>query len=212
VNRRVSVPLAVLAVAAGAALILLGRSVLGERAALERSDAALAAPVPAEPVARSGGVAGAILRTGDDRAARAAAADYQQARAQIALAPAVRGRALAQQELEPLAASGPAARRSWAATLLAVLESEAAQLDRSTAKRHVAAALGALRTAVAADPANEDAKRDLELLLSLQSQGRSQQQGQGKKGTQRQQSKQPGNRGKKAGRAGASASPGGSGW
>lgn len=171
-SKRLALALSLAALALGAACILLGRAVLGERDAVSAANAALAAPLPAGPVPRDGGVAGRLLGTGGDRQRLAAAADYQTARAETALAPAVRERSLAEAELAPLAASGSPERRSWAATLLAVLEFDAAHLDRRGAQRHVQASVAALHDAVAADPANEDAKRDLELLLTLQQQGK----------------------------------------
>lgn len=205
-TRRAGIALAALALLAGAGCVLLGRSVLSERTSLARADASLAAPAPTASVARGGGVAGLLLGTGDDRAARAAAADYVQARAETALAPAVRGRAQAASELAPLALDGPAARRSWAATLLAVLELDQSRLDMHGAQGHVKDAIAALGAAVAADPANENAKRDLELLLTLQQQGKGKQ----KSKNQKQQHAPHSRHGK--GRARAASSPPGSGW
>ncbi|HEY6055107.1 MAG TPA: hypothetical protein VIU86_14320, partial [Gaiellaceae bacterium] len=125
---------------------------------------------------------------------------------ETALAPAVRGRAQAASELAPLALDGPAARRSWAATLLAVLELDQSRLDMHGAQGHVKDAIAALGAAVAADPANENAKRDLELLLTLQQQGKGKQ----KSKNQKQQHAPHSRHGK--GRARAASSPPGSGW
>lgn len=207
-SRAVRLALGAAAVAAGAGCILLGRAVLGERASVERADAALSAPVASVPVARSGGISGFLLSTGDDRAARAAAADYTQARTQTTLALAVRARALAEDELTPLALSGPPARRSWAQTLLASIELDQSRLDPGNAQKHVRASIAALAAAVAADPGNEDAKRDLELLLTLRNKGKSR----GQKEHQQQASHPKGSRGHRHGRMQAVASPAGSGW
>ncbi|HET8607650.1 MAG TPA: hypothetical protein VFL66_11570 [Gaiellaceae bacterium] len=207
-SRAVRLALGAAAVAAGAGCILLGRAVLGEGASVERADAALSAPVASAPVARSGGISGFLLSTGDDRAARAAAADYTQARTQTTLALAVRSRALAEDELAPLALSGPAGRRSWAQTLLASIELDQSRLDPRNAKQHVKASIAALAAAVGADPGNEDAKRDLELLLTLQSKGKSR----GQKEHRQQASHPKGSRGHRHGRMQAVATPAGSGW
>lgn len=201
---RLTAALAVAALAAGAAAILLGLAVLGERDSLTRAQVSLAVPVPEGSIARSGGVAGSVLGTGGDRTALAASADYQQARAETALAPAVRDRSRAEAELSPLAATGSPAQRSWASTLLGVLEFDAARLDRGAARRHLQASTAALESAVAADPANDDAKRDLELVLTLQ-QGKSK-----TKHRQHQQSRPP--HGRPRGKPQASAAPVGSGW
>lgn len=204
-SRRAAIALAAAALVVGAGCILLGRATLSERARIARADASLAAPAPAARVARGGGIAGLLLGTGDDRAARAAAADYAQARAEAALAPAVRERAQAESELTALAVDGPAARRSWAATLLAVLELDQSRLDPRAAQRHVKESIAALGAAVAADPANEDAKRDLELLLTLRQQGKSKQ-----KAQKQEQHAPPRRHGR--GRMHAASAPPGSGW
>jgi hypothetical protein len=180
---RFSVPLALLALAAGAAAIALGVAVLGERTSLERTDAALAAPVPAAVRVGAGGVGTSLLGTARDRDALAAAVDWVGARTQTVAAQAARSRSRAEAELAPLAAAGPGARRSWASTLIAVLELDQALAGGKAAARHVAAARGALEDAVAADPANEHAKRDLELLLTLQARSPKQQQSQQRQGS-----------------------------
>lgn len=204
-SRRAGITLAAAALVVGAGCILLGRATLSERAALARADASLAAPAPAAPAARGGGIAGRLLGTGDDRAARAAAADYSRARAEAALAPSVREHAQAESELAPLALDGPAVRRSWAATLLAVLELDQSRLDPRAAQRHMKQSVASLAAAVAADPANEDAKRDLELLLTLRQQGKSTQKAQ--KQRQHAPKRQHGR-----GRMRAASAPPGSGW
>lgn len=169
-GRRIAAAAAALALGVGA--ILVGRAVLGERTALAHADAQLAAPAPATSVGGGGAVAGGVLDTGAAWSARRAAARFERARTDTALALAVRDHVLAEQELEQLASAGPAARRSWAATLVAVLEADAAKLDRRHAKEHGERTIAALASAVAADPANEDAKRDLELLLTMQQRSR----------------------------------------
>ncbi len=159
---------ALAAVAAGTVCIVLGRAALAEPARLAAARAALVAPNPVAPAVASGGVGSALVGSGDDRAALRAAADLLGART-------IPAATRAEAELATLAASGPGDRRSWAATLAALVELRQAQLGGRTAQRHVANATAALQSAVAADPANENAKRDLELLLTLQQRSRKQQ-------------------------------------
>jgi hypothetical protein len=203
VRRSPAIAAAGAAIVAGVACVFAGRAVLQERSALTRADVGLAAPIPS--TARVGGnrVAVALLDAGTDRAARAAAAAYARARAAAPIAVSVRNRALAEQALAPLAAAGPASQRSWASTLLGALELDQAQLDPRSAKQHVARSTADLAAAVAVDPTNEDAKRDLELLLTLQQNGK-----QKKKQQQGHDKPQQKSKGKKT----ASLSPAGSGW
>jgi hypothetical protein len=174
--KRAVIPLALVALAAGAFCVVAGRSVVQEQAGLDRARAALAEPLPQEAAPAHAGLGSSLLGSRRDRQALAAAADWVGARTQTLAALVEGGRARAESELQPLAAAGPAGRRSWAATLIAVLELDRAQSGGQAAARHVAAARGALEDAVAADPANEQAKRDLELLLTLQSKQKQQQQ------------------------------------
>jgi hypothetical protein len=172
--------------------------VLRERDAIARDHAALAAPRPW--LARLGGnpVGALLVGDGGERAALRAAADR--------LAIRSRGAAgHAEGELASLAAAGPAQRRSWAATLVATLELGLAQGGGRESVRHVAAARGALEEAVAEDPANEAAKRDLELLLALQ-----QQAGRRRQRHQQKQSGKPAATPPAQPRAGVAAA--GSGW
>ncbi|HET7567384.1 MAG TPA: hypothetical protein VFJ91_05290 [Gaiellaceae bacterium] len=162
--------LTLLVVAAGVALILVGVAVGRRGDALDRSRAALAEPLPEPTVAPAGGIPTALLGSGGDERSLRAAAAYVHARS-VPAATASAARLAAERLLAPLAAGGPAARRSWASTLLGVLELDAAQASGAAARGHVAAAAGELAAAVAADPANEDAKRDLELLLTLRPPG-----------------------------------------
>ena len=159
-TRRLAVA-AVAALAAGAACIVLGSAVLAEPGRLASARTALAAPrpVPADP--GEGGFVSGILGTGGDRSALAAASSALRAQSLAAVVGA-------EKQLAQLASSGPGDRRSWAASFVAELELEQAQLGGQGAKQHAQAAVAALQAAVAADPANEDAKRNLELLLSQQ--------------------------------------------
>ena len=59
------------------------------------------------------------------------------------------------------------AERSLASNLLGVLAFENASLDRPNAARHAAASVAAFREAARLDPANDDAKFNLELALTL---------------------------------------------
>lgn len=158
--------LALLVLAAGVALILLGVAVGRRGDGLARTRAALAAPLPAPALAPAGGIPAALLGSGGDERSLRAAAGYVRAR-NAPPSSARTARLEAESLLAPLAAGGPDDRRSWASTLLAVLELGAAQTGGPSARGHVAAATGELEAAVAADPTNEDAKRDLELLLTL---------------------------------------------
>ena len=163
--------LALAALVVGAACIVLGLAALGERRSLDRAHAALAAmDTPRET--RGDGVASTLLATGGDWQAVAAAADVAAGRA-----PASHQRAL-----ESLASGGPAAVRSWASTLLAA---DTLDSGRVTAQQ-VQAAVTSLQDAIAADSRNEDAKRDLELLLTLQrKRGKSGSSAQGQGGARR---------------------------
>jgi hypothetical protein len=71
-----------------------------------------------------------------------------------------------------LARSGPAADRSRAALLAALLEVESAELDSAGRAERLGRALEGLRAAIRLDAADDDAAFDLELLLQ-----RSKQQG-----------------------------------
>ena len=72
--------------------------------------------------------------------------------------------------LEPLAAHGRRADRSRAANLLGALKlADAASGDRRQRSETIAAAIWWFERAALVDPANEDAKYNLELLLSLES-------------------------------------------
>jgi len=185
---------ALAAVAGGAGCILLGRAVLAEPPRLDAARTALVAPRPLAPAVPAAGIASTLLGSGGDRAALRAATDAARAHT---LAAATRAEA----ELAALAAAGPGGRRSWAGTLVGVLEVEQGQLDGSAGRRHLGAAVAAFQAAVAADPSNEDAKRDLELLLTLQQQRKRQSQ---------QQQRPSGRRTRVAPQAGRS--PPGWGW
>jgi hypothetical protein len=154
---------AVVAALAGAGCILLGRAVLAERSGIAAERAALAAPRPLAPVVPGGGIASTLIGDGGERAALRAANDALRAHT---LAAATRAEA----ELASLAAAGSGDRRAWAGTLAGVLEVEQAQLGGAAAQQQLGAALAAFQAAVAADPTNEDAKRNLELLLTLEQQ------------------------------------------
>ena len=74
----------------------------------------------------------------------------------------------AESELRRLAQGrGEPARRSAAANLLGILAWEDASLDPAGAQGHVEASVESFQSAVRRDPGNEDAKYNLELLLTL---------------------------------------------
>jgi hypothetical protein len=177
VSRRAGICLAALAL--GGACIWLGLATLHERDAVARSAVALAAPVTPASLPAGPRLLQGPLGTADERQANAAALAYASAGAQTSPAAATRAAADAESQLLPLTSDGPAVRRAWAATLLGVLEYARASLDRPNARRHVEQSLEALRAAAVADPANEDAKADLELLLSRRQQQKQQKQKQG---------------------------------
>ena len=62
---------------------------------------------------------------------------------------------------------GDPAVRALASNLLGVLAFENASLDRARVHRHASASVGAFREAIHLDPANDDAKFNLELALTL---------------------------------------------
>src|SRR5207302_2149449 len=80
---------------------------------------------------------------------------------------AIRRRAQAETLLARLAARGPAARRSRAANLLGDLQLVDGLVDRANMLRYIGEAKDSFTDAVRLDPANRDAKYNLELLLTL---------------------------------------------
>jgi hypothetical protein len=161
VTTRLAAAVALGALAAGAGCVVLGRDVLAEPSRLDAARGALAAPQPAVVPLRAARVTATLVGSGGEREALTAADDVLGAHT---LAAAAR----AESEVAALAGSGPADRRSWAASLVSALELEQVQRGDAEAKKHLAGAISALQAAVVADPANEGAKRNLELLLTLQ--------------------------------------------
>jgi hypothetical protein len=131
-------------------------------------------------------IASGLLGTGDDLAfrhsLRLAAGPAQ------SIADLLRSRSRAAAILARLADHG----NSRAANLLGLIELDNAELDRQGARGYRAAARAAFAQAVRIDPANEDAKYNLELLLSLER--RQGKQRAGKSQHQRAHHSQAGNR------------------
>jgi hypothetical protein len=161
----------VLAVAAVLAA-LLSADVRGWRTSLAQGDAVYAAtPGRATwtPSTQLGGLAGSLLGVGDDVAARRGLQQYElSASAPHRLDTAVDVQALRSQAETAL--SGPAsssngARASQARTLLGILAF--ADYSAGGGVSQTSAAAGDFADAVRADPSNDQAKFDLELLLRL---------------------------------------------
>jgi hypothetical protein len=131
------IPVAVLALAVGAAAVL---GALAYRAA--SSDEASPDPAAADAIAlfeasHSRGATGTERRRAEEGARRL------------------------------LDRGGDSATRALGSNLLGVLAFEDASLDRARANRHAMASVDAFREAIRLDPANEDAKFNLELALTL---------------------------------------------
>jgi hypothetical protein len=107
----------------------------------------------------------ALLGALADRVAADAIAAFEASHARGA-APAERGRAEAAARRLHERGDDPAT-RALGANLLGVLAVEDALLERGSADRHVAASVEAFREAIRLDPSNDDAKFNLELVLTL---------------------------------------------
>jgi hypothetical protein len=166
----VRVALAVVLAVACVFAALLAADVHGWRSALTRGDVLYAA-TPSRATwqadTRAGGVAQSLLGIGDDLRLRRALQLYvNQAKLQLRLDNAVDvegARAHAQDALEPLARDRKTS--SQALTLLGVLAFKATASGGSQSQ--VDTALADFADAVRADPSNEDAAFDLELVLRL---------------------------------------------
>jgi hypothetical protein len=170
VTKRIA--LALVLSALGIGCVLLASDVRSWPAALASSDATYAAVPSAAswtPATRFGGLAADLLAVGDDVAARRALQRYVGAvhlglRLDNALA-VQSARAAAQDALLRVAAAGPGVRAGQALTALGILTFGAtatgAQQDQ------VDAAAASFAAAIRADPSNNAAKFDLELLLRL---------------------------------------------
>jgi hypothetical protein len=149
---------------------LLAADVRGRHTALESGDAAYAAnPARASWAAstRLGGLADDLLDLGGQVRLRRALELYRETAglpARLDNAAQVAGaRARAERALAAAAGDGDGGRASQASTLLGILAFGA--VGRGSDETQADAALGAFTDAVRADPGNEAAKFDLELLL-----------------------------------------------
>src|SRR5262249_52892887 len=156
-------------------LALLANGVFSIEHSLRAADAGLAVGDPAAsrvpaPSGFAERLAESMLATADDRALRNVLRTLPAARdPNLATGIALRRRAIAEAELAALTQQGSPAQRSQAANLLGVLAFEDAELDPSHAKRYLDTSVGALKGAVQLDSRNEEAKYNLELLLTLAS-------------------------------------------
>jgi hypothetical protein len=112
-----------------------------------------------------GGVAATLVR--DNRSIDVGAALRRATRPAQTRAEALRQRTKLETTLAKIAASGPHTRRSRSANLLAALELHDAALDPSKAANAVETAKRDLLRAIRLDDANDEAKFNLELLLTL---------------------------------------------
>lgn len=166
--RLASALLALLVAAVGLAFLSL--SVFRVERDLGREDARLLAGDAERPAGRGVGsrIAETLLGVGDDRSLREALRLVEASRTPgIPVRGVLERHGDAVVRLDALARSGgDPARRSHAASLVALLALEDAELDPDNGGRFLELALDALRLAVLADPENEDAKHDLELVLT----------------------------------------------
>ena len=164
---------AVLLVAASVVLGLLAHDIRAVHTSLLRGDTTYAAtPSRATWHASTtlGNAAERLLGVPDDLALRRALQRYTNAaklrlRLDNAVDVETPARAGAQDALEPLARSGDRSRSSQALTLLGILAFRASA--SGSTQSQVDAAIADFTDAVRADPQNEDAAYDLELLLRL---------------------------------------------
>jgi hypothetical protein len=159
VSRRVGLAaLAALALAAAAMLALLGDSVLSAERNLEQPDPSLRAEA-----------AEAMLGLGDDRDLRAALTSVKDARrTEGEPAERLQRNANLEAQLVRIARSSAATNvQAEAANANGVLLVEDASLDRRSTSRFLQLALESFKEAVVLDPANEDAKVNLELMVEL---------------------------------------------
>jgi hypothetical protein len=175
--RRLAVVLAAIALLAAAGLALLARDVRRWQDALDRGDVRfLVQPVELRlwpgPEGASGDAARRLLGVDDDLRFRRAerlfvrghipASTYDLERARLT----ARGSAVAL--LDQVSTQDPLAwRRARAATLLGLIEFEDAQGDAENGRALIERALRSFRAAARTDAGADDAKADLELLLTL---------------------------------------------
>jgi hypothetical protein len=112
-----------------------------------------------------GGVAATVVR--DNRSVDVRAALRRATRPAQTRGQALQQRTELETTLAEIAASGPHTRRSRSANLLAALELQDAALDPSKAASAVETAKRDLLQAIRLDDANDEAKFNLELLLTL---------------------------------------------
>lgn len=156
---------------AAAVLAVLARSAFAVERDLRAEDARLLAGEPGPP--RSRGLASrlseTVLGVGDDRSLREALRLVTSSRTPgTPVAGVLERHGEAVVRLDALARSGgDPVRRSHAANLAGLLALEDAALDAGSRGRYLELGLDAFRLAVLTDPANEDAKYNLELVLAL---------------------------------------------
>jgi hypothetical protein len=166
-----------LAALAGAVVLVLVAVDARAWSATVRDDDALFRVAPATPTWDAGArapfrLSQRLLGTGDDIRLRRAIKAFQLARLQTTFYiqdPALQAaKAKATLALVGVQREGPSNRdRSLAANLLGVLAFQEARLDASNAPSAIRRAALAFRRAILWDPANEDAKSNLELVLRV---------------------------------------------
>jgi hypothetical protein len=171
-GRPARVAVALLAVAAACALALIARAAFAVERDFAATDARLELPLAQEPNGQPHGLAyraaETLLGTGADRSFRDAVALFRRSESRT-LRPQqrLRLRALAERRLRSQHAQPTA--RSRAENLLGVLEFEDARSDPTGAGEDIQASMDAFAQAARTDSANDDAKFNLELLLTLSS-------------------------------------------
>ncbi|HEY1367020.1 MAG TPA: hypothetical protein VGF23_07905 [Gaiellaceae bacterium] len=166
------IALALVAVVGAAGLALIARAAFAVERDFAATDARLELPVSRQPDGQTHGLAyratETLLGTGADRSFRDAVALFRKSEAP-GLRPEqrLRLRALAERSLRSQHARAPA--RSRAENLLGVLEFEDARSDPTGAGEDIQASIDAFAQAARTDPANDDAKFNLELLYTLSS-------------------------------------------
>jgi hypothetical protein len=160
------------AIVAAAGLALIARAAFAVERDIAATDARLELPLSRHPDDPSHGLAyraaETLLGTGADRSFRDAVALFRRSEAP-GLRPEqrLRLRALAERRLRSQHAQAPA--RSRAENLLGVLEFEDARSDPTGAGEDIQESIDAFAQAARTDPANDDAKYNLELLYTLSS-------------------------------------------
>ncbi len=160
---------ALAALVAAAGLAVLARSAFAVERELRAEDARLLAGEPGRPRGLASRLAETMLGVGDDRSLREALRLVASSRTPgTPVAGVLERHGEAFVRLDALARSGgDPVRRAHAANLAGLLALEDAALDRGSRGRFLELGLDAFRLAVLTDPANEDAKYNLELVLAL---------------------------------------------